>query len=244
MSHSSVQRTAHLQLISPLSVTSHRSKSRKLRWMECSELLGIEDCYSYTLSWLLEPLAVDTRHRHLSSGRWNELPKAVKLSKRRHVRWTRSVTLLTPTCFLVSEIFLLLWILSVPVLEVYSKVMTQSSMLCSLCWNLCDSSTQACGTCSESEHAHWRFFKVSLQTLTSLTSLRCGQATAKGFVLIQTKEVSMRPEDVKRVFQRDADDLTEWITKGKLAPSSLISWSGALAYWPEGVCQSVSVWYL
>lgn len=40
------------------------------------------------------------------------------------------------------------------------------------------------------------------------------EATTKGFVLIQTKEVSMRPEDVKRVFQRDADDLTEWITKG------------------------------
>lgn len=40
------------------------------------------------------------------------------------------------------------------------------------------------------------------------------QATAKGFVLIQTKEVTMRPEDVKRVFQNDAEDLVEWITKG------------------------------
>lgn len=40
------------------------------------------------------------------------------------------------------------------------------------------------------------------------------QVTAKGFVLIQTKEVSMRPEDVKRVFQNSAEDLVEWITKG------------------------------
>lgn len=40
------------------------------------------------------------------------------------------------------------------------------------------------------------------------------QASAKGFVLIQTKEVSMRPEDVKRVFQNSAEDLVEWITKG------------------------------
>ncbi|XP_054646944.1 protein XRP2 isoform X1 [Dunckerocampus dactyliophorus] len=40
------------------------------------------------------------------------------------------------------------------------------------------------------------------------------EATAKGFVLIQTKEVSMRPEDVKRVFQNNAEDLVEWITKG------------------------------
>lgn len=42
------------------------------------------------------------------------------------------------------------------------------------------------------------------------------QATAKGFVLIQTKEVSMRPEDVKRVFQDSADDLVNCITKGTL----------------------------
>ncbi|XP_075901415.1 protein XRP2 [Nelusetta ayraudi] len=40
------------------------------------------------------------------------------------------------------------------------------------------------------------------------------EATAKGFVLIQTKEVTMRPEDVKRVFQNSAEDLVEWITKG------------------------------
>ncbi|KAL4656494.1 protein XRP2 isoform X1 [Arapaima gigas] len=40
------------------------------------------------------------------------------------------------------------------------------------------------------------------------------EATAKGFVLIQTKEVSMRPEDINRVFQNNADDLTELITKG------------------------------
>ncbi|XP_008327583.1 protein XRP2 [Cynoglossus semilaevis] len=40
------------------------------------------------------------------------------------------------------------------------------------------------------------------------------QATANGFVLIQTKEVSMRPEDVKRVFQNSAEDLVAWITKG------------------------------
>uniref|UniRef100_A0A3Q2YWV0 Protein XRP2 n=1 Tax=Hippocampus comes TaxID=109280 RepID=A0A3Q2YWV0_HIPCM len=40
------------------------------------------------------------------------------------------------------------------------------------------------------------------------------EATAKGFVLIQTKEVSMRPEDVKRVFQNNAEDLVDWISKG------------------------------
>lgn len=40
------------------------------------------------------------------------------------------------------------------------------------------------------------------------------QAAPKGFVLIQTKEVSMRPEDVNRVFQNNAESLTEWITKG------------------------------
>lgn len=33
-------------------------------------------------------------------------------------------------------------------------------------------------------------------------------------MLIQTKEVTMRPEDVKRVFQNNAEDLVEWITKG------------------------------
>ena len=36
----------------------------------------------------------------------------------------------------------------------------------------------------------------------------------KGFQLIQTKEVPMRPEDVKRVFQNDTADLLEWSTKG------------------------------
>lgn len=40
------------------------------------------------------------------------------------------------------------------------------------------------------------------------------EVTAKGFVLVQTKEVSMKPEDVKRVFQNNAEDLVEWITKG------------------------------
>lgn len=45
-------------------------------------------------------------------------------------------------------------------------------------------------------------------------SISFTKATAKGFVLIQTKEVSMRPEDVKRVFQNNADDLVEWTTKG------------------------------
>uniref|UniRef100_H3CZ86 Protein XRP2 n=1 Tax=Tetraodon nigroviridis TaxID=99883 RepID=H3CZ86_TETNG len=41
------------------------------------------------------------------------------------------------------------------------------------------------------------------------------EATSKGLVLIQTKEVSMRPEDVKRVFQNNADDLVEWTNKVK-----------------------------
>lgn len=64
---------------------------------------------------------------------------------------------------------------------------------------------------------HRGFFKHLMQTLvfyyiTSFISF--AQATAKGFVLIQTKEVSMRPEDVKRVFQNSAEDLVEWITKG------------------------------
>lgn len=42
----------------------------------------------------------------------------------------------------------------------------------------------------------------------------CVQATAKGFALVQTKEVSMRPEDVSRVFQSSAEELTEWTSKG------------------------------
>lgn len=41
------------------------------------------------------------------------------------------------------------------------------------------------------------------------------QATAKGFVLVQTKEVSMRPEDVHRVFGNHSEGLLEWIAKGK-----------------------------
>lgn len=40
------------------------------------------------------------------------------------------------------------------------------------------------------------------------------EATRKGFVLIQTKEVSMRPEDVNRVFQNNAEGLVDCITKG------------------------------
>ncbi|KAM6963314.1 protein XRP2 [Aplochiton taeniatus] len=40
------------------------------------------------------------------------------------------------------------------------------------------------------------------------------ETTGKGFVLIQTKEVSMRPEDVNRVFQNNAEGLVECITKG------------------------------
>lgn len=47
------------------------------------------------------------------------------------------------------------------------------------------------------------------------------EATAKGFVLIQTKEVSMRPEDVKRVFQHSAEDLVGWITKGPVTALEL-----------------------
>ncbi|KAI2663660.1 Protein XRP2 [Labeo rohita] len=43
----------------------------------------------------------------------------------------------------------------------------------------------------------------------------------KGFVLIQTKEVSMRPEDVNRVFQNNAESLTEWITKGPVVALEL-----------------------
>uniref|UniRef100_A0A3Q2QKW4 Protein XRP2 n=1 Tax=Fundulus heteroclitus TaxID=8078 RepID=A0A3Q2QKW4_FUNHE len=47
------------------------------------------------------------------------------------------------------------------------------------------------------------------------------EATSKGFVLIQTKEVSMKPEDAKRVFQNSADDLVEWITKGPVTALEL-----------------------
>lgn len=60
----------------------------------------------------------------------------------------------------------------------------------------------------------WMIFK-SCFFFYYITVFVCfAQATAKGFVLIQTKEVSMRPEDVKRVFQNSAEDLVEWITKG------------------------------
>lgn len=47
-----------------------------------------------------------------------------------------------------------------------------------------------------------------------IVSVSFTKATAKGFVLIQTKEVSMRPEDVTRVFQGNADDLVDWTSKG------------------------------
>ncbi|XP_036401776.1 protein XRP2-like [Megalops cyprinoides] len=47
------------------------------------------------------------------------------------------------------------------------------------------------------------------------------ETTAKGFVLIQTKEVSMRPEDVDRVFQNNAEGLTELITKGPVVALEL-----------------------
>ncbi|XP_068448873.1 protein XRP2 [Clinocottus analis] len=40
------------------------------------------------------------------------------------------------------------------------------------------------------------------------------ESLARGLVLVQTKEVSMRPDDVKRVFQNNAEDLVDWITQG------------------------------
>ncbi|XP_056271251.1 protein XRP2-like isoform X2 [Pseudoliparis swirei] len=40
------------------------------------------------------------------------------------------------------------------------------------------------------------------------------ETSARGFVLIQTKEVSMRPDDVSRVFQTSAEDLVDCVTKG------------------------------
>ncbi|XP_041967728.1 protein XRP2 [Alosa pseudoharengus] len=40
------------------------------------------------------------------------------------------------------------------------------------------------------------------------------EATGKGFVLVQTKEVSMRPEDVSRVFGDHSEGLLEWVAKG------------------------------
>lgn len=56
-------------------------------------------------------------------------------------------------------------------------------------------------------------------------SISFTKATAKGFVLIQTKEVSMRPEDVKRVFQNNADDLVEWSNKGRTSLVFLVLWN-------------------
>lgn len=47
------------------------------------------------------------------------------------------------------------------------------------------------------------------------------EVAPKGFVLIQTKEVSMRPEDVNRVFQNNTESLTEWITKGPVVALEL-----------------------
>ncbi|XP_064183094.1 protein XRP2 [Anguilla rostrata] len=47
------------------------------------------------------------------------------------------------------------------------------------------------------------------------------EAMGKGFVLIQTKEVSMRPEDANRVFQGSAEDFTELITKGPVVALEL-----------------------
>ncbi|XP_061082968.1 protein XRP2-like isoform X1 [Conger conger] len=47
------------------------------------------------------------------------------------------------------------------------------------------------------------------------------EVTRKGFAVIQTKEVSMRPEDVRRVFQNNAETLTELITKGPVVALEL-----------------------
>ncbi|KAJ8399608.1 hypothetical protein AAFF_G00410190 [Aldrovandia affinis] len=47
------------------------------------------------------------------------------------------------------------------------------------------------------------------------------QVTEKGFALIQTKEVSMRPEDVNRVFKNNAEGLAELITKGPVVALEL-----------------------
>lgn len=47
------------------------------------------------------------------------------------------------------------------------------------------------------------------------------EAAAKGFVLVQTKEVSMRPEDVHRVFGDRADSLLEWVAKGAVVALEL-----------------------
>ncbi|KAL4656862.1 protein XRP2 [Arapaima gigas] len=47
------------------------------------------------------------------------------------------------------------------------------------------------------------------------------EATRKGYVLIQTKEVSLCPEDVVRVFQSSAEGLTEFISKGPVVALEL-----------------------
>ncbi|XP_062854047.1 protein XRP2 [Trichomycterus rosablanca] len=47
------------------------------------------------------------------------------------------------------------------------------------------------------------------------------ETTTKGFVLIQTKEVSMRPEDVTRVFKNNAEELVEWTSKGPVVALEL-----------------------
>ncbi|XP_048855373.1 protein XRP2 [Brienomyrus brachyistius] len=47
------------------------------------------------------------------------------------------------------------------------------------------------------------------------------EVTERGFVLIQTKEVSMRPEDVSRVFQNSAEGLAELTTKGPVVALEL-----------------------
>lgn len=44
----------------------------------------------------------------------------------------------------------------------------------------------------------------------------CAQASTKNFVLVQTKEVSMRPDDVLRVFGDSAEGLLDYVAKGKV----------------------------
>ncbi|XP_006639198.1 protein XRP2 [Lepisosteus oculatus] len=55
------------------------------------------------------------------------------------------------------------------------------------------------------------------------------EAVGKGFALIQTKEVSMRPEDASRVFQQNAEEFSELITKGPVV---------ALEFNGEGVVEA------
>ncbi|MBN3299660.1 XRP2 protein, partial [Amia calva] len=47
------------------------------------------------------------------------------------------------------------------------------------------------------------------------------EVVGKGFVLVQTKEVSMRPEDASRVFQQNVEDFTDLITKGPVVALEL-----------------------